>query len=96
VRGNERGLARIKRAKAILNEIGLDGERLDIFFMSGSQGNAFAQAAQIMTERIRRLGPNPLKQKLNGGLITRPEGVDEMEEDAHFRGRRSKSEPPIT
>src|SRR4030042_2955257 len=62
VRGNERGLARVKRAKKILDEIGLGGERLDMFFMSGSQGQSFAMAAQTMVERIRKLGPNPLKK----------------------------------
>jgi F420-non-reducing hydrogenase iron-sulfur subunit len=61
VRGNERGQARMERAKEILDEIGLGGDRLDMFFMSGSQGQAFAAAAQTMTERIRKLGPNPLK-----------------------------------
>jgi F420-non-reducing hydrogenase iron-sulfur subunit len=61
VRGNERGHARLKRARQLLDEIGIGGERLDMFFMSGSQAYAFANAAQVMTERIRKLGPNPLK-----------------------------------
>lgn len=61
VRGNERGLARVERAKEILNEIGLGGARLDMFFVSGGQGHTFAQHAQEMTDRIRALGPNPLK-----------------------------------
>ncbi|HXK61642.1 MAG TPA: hydrogenase iron-sulfur subunit [Acidobacteriota bacterium] len=61
VRGNERALARIKRTKALLDEIGIGGERLDMFFVSGSQAHAFAEAARSMTERIRQLGPNPLK-----------------------------------
>lgn len=61
VRGNERGLSRVKRAKQILDDIGLGGERLDMFFMSGSQGQTFAIAAHTMTERIRKLGPSPFK-----------------------------------
>jgi coenzyme F420-reducing hydrogenase delta subunit len=60
VRGNERGQARLQRAQKLLDEIGIGGERLDMFFMSGSQAYAFANAAQVMTERIRKLGPNPL------------------------------------
>lgn len=78
VRGNERGRARVERARKLLKEIGLQGERLDMFFMSGSQGQSFAMAAQIMTERIRKLGPNPL----------RPEKRIEVEDEAGFRGRR--------
>ena len=85
VRGNERGWERLKRAKKILDEIGVGGERLDIFFMSGSQALAFANAAKTMTERIRELGPNPLKQ--NGEVRIR-NAEQETEEDEGFRGRR--------
>jgi F420-non-reducing hydrogenase iron-sulfur subunit len=83
VRGNERGLARVRRAKKILDEIGIGGERLDMFFMSGSQAWAFAAAAETMTERIRRLGPNPLKVKDSEIRRSREE-----EGENGFRGRR--------
>ncbi|MFN2280697.1 MAG: hydrogenase iron-sulfur subunit, partial [Anaerolineales bacterium] len=43
-------------------QIGLGGERLNMYFMSGGQGKSFADAAKEMTERIRELGPNPLKE----------------------------------
>ena len=89
VRGNERGLARVERAKKILDEIGLGGERLDMFFMSGSQAQTFAMAAKTMTERIRELGPNPLKldEAEAEALSTALERV-EPEDDNGFRGRR--------
>lgn len=67
VRGNERGLARVQRTKQLLSEIGIGGERLDMFFMSGGQGATFAECARDMTERIRELGPNPLKIKNGHG-----------------------------
>ncbi|MBS1251026.1 MAG: hypothetical protein MAG451_00055 [Anaerolineales bacterium] len=60
VRGNERGQARVDRTKKLLDEIGLDGDRLDMFFVSGGMGATFAEHAEEMTERIRALGPNPL------------------------------------
>jgi F420-non-reducing hydrogenase iron-sulfur subunit len=85
VRGNERGWERLKRAKKILDEIGIGGERLDIFFMSGSQALAFANAAKTMTERIRELGPNPLK---GNGEVRIRNAEQEAEEDESFRGRR--------
>lgn len=69
VRGNERGKARVERAKKILDEIGLGSERLEMFFVSGGMGATFARHAEEMTERIRRLGPNPLKN----GRSPRPE-----------------------
>jgi F420-non-reducing hydrogenase iron-sulfur subunit len=59
-RGNERGRARVRRAQEILEKIGLEPERLDMFFVSGGMGATFAEAAREMTERVRQLGPNPL------------------------------------
>jgi F420-non-reducing hydrogenase iron-sulfur subunit len=62
VRGNERAYARVKWTKKLLDDIGLGGERLDMFFVSGGMGQAFAEAAEEMTERIRTLGPSPIKE----------------------------------
>ena len=53
-----------------------------MFFMSGSQGNAFAIAAQSMTERIHKLGPNPLRKTDSDGDDQDIEVLDEG-----FRGR---------
>ncbi len=94
VRGNERGWARVKRAQEILDEVGIGGERLDIFFMSGSQANAFVSAVNNMTARIRKLGPNPLKAKEDGRSIKAEEGKIEVEEEAEFRGRRPQPVKP--
>jgi F420-non-reducing hydrogenase iron-sulfur subunit len=89
VRGNERGRARMQRAKKILDEIGLGGERLDMFFMSGSQAQAYANAAQAMTERVRKLGPNPLKNA--EGSKQKVVGVTEVEdEEIEYKGRGKK------
>ncbi len=82
VRGNERGLARLQRAQKILNEIGLGSDRLEMFFMSGSQAHTFASAVEKMTDRIRELGPNPLKGES-------PSDTEiEFEDELEFRGRR--------
>ncbi len=87
VRGNERGRARVARARQILDEIGLGGERLDMFFMSGSQAQAFAAAAQTMTERIGTLGPNPLKHHTTPSA--EPEHLEsDGDEKTGWRGRR--------
>jgi F420-non-reducing hydrogenase iron-sulfur subunit len=63
VHGNVRATKRLAFARELLEEIGLDGERVGIFYMSGSQAHAFANAAIQMTERVRRLGPSPLRKK---------------------------------
>jgi F420-non-reducing hydrogenase iron-sulfur subunit len=62
VRGNERGRARVDRAKAILQTIGLEPERLEMYFLSGGMGATYAEIARTMTDRAARLGPNPMKQ----------------------------------
>ena len=61
--GFERGKARVERAKQLLDEIGLGGERLEMFFVSGGMGATFAHYAEEMTERVRALGPNPLRER---------------------------------
>jgi len=63
VHGNVRATKRLTYARELLEEIGIEGERLGIFYMSGSQAHAFANAATQMTERIRRLGPSPLRKR---------------------------------
>jgi coenzyme F420-reducing hydrogenase delta subunit len=63
VRGNERAKRRIDRAKKLLDEIGVNGQRLEMYFVSGGMGETFARVAREMTERIRTLGPSPLRQQ---------------------------------
>lgn len=93
VRGNERGLARVRRAKKILDEIGLGGDRLEMFFMSGSQGHTFAMAAQTMVERIKKMGPNPVKPAFTRAPETAVDAFlpgsngQDTEDEYTFRGR---------
>jgi len=61
VRGNERGRARMARARRWLEQIGLEPERLEMHFVSGGMGATFARIVQGMTARVRALGPNPLR-----------------------------------
>ena len=63
VHGNVRATKRLAYARELLEGIGLEGDRLGIFYMSGSQAHGFANAAQQMTERVRKLGPSPLRKK---------------------------------
>ncbi len=61
--GNIKAKRRVARAKKLLDEIGLDGTRLEMYNMSASMGPRFAEVAREMTERIRELGPSPLRSK---------------------------------
>jgi len=62
VRGNERARIRVDKVKDLLDEIGIGRERVEIYFVSGGMGETFARVASEMTERIRALGPSPLKE----------------------------------
>ncbi len=57
-------------AKELLAQVGLESERLEMYFLSSAEGVRFAEIATEMTERARRLGPNPLK---NGEKPSRKE-----------------------
>ena len=59
--GNLRARKRVEYTKKILDEIGIGGERLEMYNMSAAQGPRFVEIANEMTERIKKLGPNPIK-----------------------------------
>ena len=58
--GNLRAKRRVRYSQKLLDEIGLGGQRLDMYNMSSAEGPKFAQVAREFTERIRGLGPSPL------------------------------------
>jgi len=62
IHGNVRATKRVAYVRKLIEQVGLEGERLGIYYMSGSQALAFATAAREMTERIRKLGPSPLRR----------------------------------
>ena len=51
----------MQQAKRILDQVGIGGERLEMFNLSAAQGQQFAEMATEMSERAKRLGPNPLR-----------------------------------
>ncbi|MFP3868398.1 MAG: hydrogenase iron-sulfur subunit [Desulfobacteraceae bacterium] len=59
--GNLRARQRVTRAKAILERIGLNGERVEMFNLSAGMGARFAEIAREMHAKILELGPNPIK-----------------------------------
>jgi len=53
---------RVTYAKGLLEEIGIEADRLEMHFISSAMGREFARLATEMTNRIRELGPNPLRE----------------------------------
>lgn len=63
LKGNYRAKKRVNYVKKILDEIGFESGRLEFFNLSAAMGPRFAEIANEMTERIKRLGPSPLNRK---------------------------------
>jgi len=59
--GNLRAKARVIKVKKILEDLGWETERVAMINMSAGMGEHFAQTAREFTEKIKELGPNPVK-----------------------------------
>jgi coenzyme F420-reducing hydrogenase delta subunit len=64
----------VNYTKKLLAQVGLEPERLEMYFLSSAEGIRFAEIATEMTERARQLGPSPLR---NGKSIEQPMEVEE-------------------
>ncbi len=62
VEGNLRAKKRVGQAKKLLAEVGIEPERVEMFNIGASNAGLFAQVCNEMTERAKKLGPNPLKK----------------------------------
>ena len=58
-----RAAKRIAYTKELLDEIGIGSERLDFFHIAASEAPLMAETAKEMTERAKKLGPNPYRTK---------------------------------
>ena len=65
LKGNLRAKKRVQYVKELLDESGIDGSRLDMYNMSAAAGQRFAEVAREMTQRVRSLGPSPVRKKGN-------------------------------
>jgi len=62
INGNIRAAHRVEYVKKLLEEIGISGERLEMINLSAGMGERFAETARAFTEKIRELGPSPIKK----------------------------------
>jgi F420-non-reducing hydrogenase iron-sulfur subunit len=62
LKGNLRAKKRVKYLKELLKEVGIEPERVEMYNLSSAQGQRFAQIANEMTEKVRALGPSPIKK----------------------------------
>lgn len=60
--GNYRARRRIALLKMLLEQYGLDPDRLHLEWVSASEGVRFQSTIKEFTEKVREMGPNPLKE----------------------------------
>ena len=61
-KGNLRARKRVEQAQSVLEAIGVGGERVQMYNLSSSEAPRFVEIAVEMTEKIKALGPNPIKE----------------------------------
>ncbi len=59
--GNLRAKKRVAYVRELLESIGLEPDRVAMYNLSSGEGPRFAEISREMTEKIRKLGPNPVR-----------------------------------
>lgn len=62
LKGNFVTLKRIVLLKTILQQLGIEPERLRLNWFSASEGEEFASAIKNMIQQIKQIGPSPLRK----------------------------------
>ena len=75
--GNLRARKHIEQARKILDAVGVGGQRAWMYNLSSGEGPTFARYAAEMTERIKELGPNPIKlaRRKTSGTAVQPDAA---------------------
>lgn len=79
VEGNIKALRRYILLKRMLNQWGIEEERVQLVWASASEGNVLAAAVDRMTEELRALGPLQWRQTVLGGNGYKPVQTAEVE-----------------
>ena len=69
--GNYKMMRRFPLLKTLLADYGIEEERVRLEWVSASEGQRFADIVNDMTERVRALGPSPVKMALAHDMAER-------------------------
>jgi len=61
ISGNFKAERRVALLHQLLDQLGLERERLRLEWVSAAEGERFSQVIKEMTEDLKRLGPSPLR-----------------------------------
>ena len=65
--GNHRAMRRYHLLMKLLEQFGVQKERVKLAWISAGEGDKFAQVIKEMTETVRKLGPSKRMKSENGG-----------------------------
>ena len=63
--GNLHAQRRVEYTRKLLEDIGINGRRIQMINVSAAMGGQFAWSVAEMTAEIKRMGPNPLRAMEN-------------------------------
>ena len=64
INGNMKARRRVALLHEVIDQFGIDQERLWLRWVAASEGNMFAETVNDMTTKLREMGPNPLREKM--------------------------------
>ena len=64
--GNSRAKERVRYSEILLKESGIDGERIRMVNLAPDMAHKFVQEVTEMTEKVKELGPSPIKKGVRG------------------------------
>ncbi|MFP3870065.1 MAG: hydrogenase iron-sulfur subunit [Syntrophobacteria bacterium] len=59
--GIQKARKKVNLVKEMLQQLGIEPERVELFQLSAGRGQGFAEAGQQMTEKLKEMGPSPLR-----------------------------------
>ena len=64
ISGNFKAQRRIAMVKKLMEQLGIEPERLRLEWISAAEGDKFAKTIREMTEDLKKLGPSPVASAL--------------------------------
>ena len=64
INGNMKARRRVALLHEVIDQVGIDRERLWLRWVAASEGNMFSEIVEEMSGKLREMGPNPLREKM--------------------------------